>query len=111
MTVWKYGLAAAVAVAGAGMTTAASATPPIERGPTGYHRAVCAHVNIPGSAYCHSQVRVDARGEVIETKDQAAQPFVTPGGLSPADLRSAYKVTATGAGRVIAIVDAYGYTN
>ncbi|WP_205214949.1 MULTISPECIES: S53 family peptidase [Sphingomonas] len=92
------------------MSSVASAAP-IERSGNGFHRAVCEHVATPGQAYCHSHVRVDARGEVIETKDQAAQPFVTPGGYSPADLKSAYKITGTGSGRTIAIVDAYGYSN
>ncbi len=110
MTLWKYGMVAAVAVTGAGMSSVASAAP-IERSGNGFHRAVCEHVATPGQAYCHSHVRVDARGEVIETKDQAAQPFVTPGGYSPADLKSAYKITGTGSGRTIAIVDAYGYSN
>lgn len=111
MTLWKVGMTSAVAIVGAGMASAAWAEPPVVRDAHGFHRAVCEHVAIPGQAYCHSHVRVDARGEVIETKDQSAQPLITPGGFGPADLKSAYNISGTGAGRTIAIVDAYGYTN
>jgi len=111
MTLWKIGVTTALAVTGIGLSSAAYAEPPVVHDNQGFHRAVCEHVAQPGQAYCHSQVKVDARGEVLETKNQSAQPFVTPGGYGPNDLRSAYAITGTGSGRTIAIVDAYGYTN
>ena len=40
--------------------------------------------------------------------DRTLQPFATPSGLGPADIQSAYKLpTDAGAGRTVAIVDAY----
>lgn len=67
------------------------------------HAAVCPGV-AAGSARCHARVVVDDSGHVVAN--------ATPSGYSPADLRSAYKVTGSGsASTVIAIVDAYGYAN
>src|SRR5689334_12925330 len=68
------------------------------------HVAVCAAVTAPEMARCHAHVVVDDRGEVL--------PFAAPSGLTPANLRGAYKITATGsASTVVAIVDAFGYPN
>ena len=67
------------------------------------HAKVCPSAE-PGTARCHSLVRVDAAGQ--------PQPSVTPSGYVPTDLQSAYKLSPTGgAGRVIAIVDAYDDPN
>lgn len=55
-------------------------------------------------AYCHSIVKIDASGN----------PFATSGptGYGPADLQSAYGLSATGgAGQTIAIVDAFDDAN
>jgi subtilase family serine protease len=57
-------------------------------------------------AHCHAHVVTDAAGHALATK----QPPVS--GYGPSDLRSAYKVTGSGSSStIIAIVDAYGYTN
>ena len=67
------------------------------------HAKVCPSAE-PGTARCHSLVRVDAAGQ--------PQPSITPSGYGPADLRAAYKLSTTGgAGRTIAIVDAYDDPN
>ena len=67
------------------------------------HAKVCPSA-APGTARCHSFVRVDAAGQ--------PQPTITPSGFGPADLRAAYKLPSSGgAGRTIAIVDAYDDPN
>ncbi|MHB8510757.1 MAG: S53 family peptidase [Actinomycetota bacterium] len=59
---------------------------------------VCAPV--PNAiARCHAIVQTDATGNPNSSK--------TPKGLGPKDLRSAYKLPSSGAGQVVAIVDAY----
>jgi len=63
------------------------------------HAKVCPSA-APGTARCHSLVRIDNSG----------QPFATtaPSGYVPADLLSAYNLSsAGGAGQTIAIVDAF----
>ena len=63
------------------------------------HKRVCAEP-APGSAACHAEVLVDAQGKPLVT--------AAPSGYGPADLRAAYKITASGsAANTIAIVDAY----
>jgi subtilase family serine protease len=60
----------------------------------------CAETPAPGFAACKALVRTDA----------AARPFspLAPAGLSPANLKSAYKLPAAGgAGLTVAIVDAF----
>jgi len=53
-----------------------------------------------GSAACHALVVVDSTGKPVVTS--------TPGGYGPADLQSAYNLSATaGGGATVAIVDAY----
>ena len=70
-----------------------------------YHRAACA-MTVGHVAHCHAHVVTDAAGHALATK----QPPVS--GYGPSDLRSAYKVTGSGSSStIIAIVDAYGYTN
>src|SRR6266850_2782139 len=66
------------------------------------HTRVCAGPVAEGVARCHSHLVMNETGQVMAA--------VTPSGLSPADLRSAYNVTGTGASStIIAIVDAFGY--
>jgi len=58
-----------------------------------------------GGVYsCKARVRADVNSRI--------KPFATPSGLGPADLKSAYKIDTTkGAGKIIAIVDAFNYPN
>ena len=96
------------------MGATARADEPVERGNNGsFHRAVCSRVHGPDDARCHAHVRTDAAGSELDGKaGRAATPNVTPSGFGPADLRSAYNVTASGAATtIVAIVDAYGYPN
>jgi len=66
--------------------------------PHGKHKQVCADVKA-GSARCYARVRTNSAGEV--------QALATPSGFGPAALQSAYAAPAGGAGRTVAIVDAY----
>ena len=57
-----------------------------------------------GYAHCHALVRTDT--------PQTAAAASTPSGYGPGDLQSAYKLSSTaGAGRTVAIVDAYDDPN
>src|SRR5262249_50849655 len=55
----------------------------------------------PGFRACFAERRVST--------SSALQPFATPSGYGPPDIQSAYKLpgTGAGAGRTVAIVDAY----
>lgn len=87
--------------AGLAGAAAPSAAPP---SPTtaAHGRRVCADPGRAGRAACHAIVRTDADG---------VRPLATaaPAGYGPADLQSAYALpsASAGAGRTIAIVDAY----
>ena len=94
-------LAISAAVLAAAAAPTASAAPSANGSA---HRAVKVCGAVPaGSARCHAQVVADAAGK----------PDVTavPAGYGPADLQAAYQLAAlsssAGAGRTIAIVDAY----
>jgi hypothetical protein len=65
----------------------------------------CSHARPErGQMRCHAKVRVDAGGQVL--KESA------PSGLGPADLRSAYKLPASGGkGKIVAVVDAFDSPN
>jgi subtilase family serine protease len=116
MNLRNWGLVAlgfALSVLGASAATAD--TVKLERsGPT-YHVAACPHGNPFGTARCHAHVVTDARGNPVIGKPDGARPNATPSGYSPSQLQTAYGLTSAsasnGAGKVIAIVDAYGYTN
>src|SRR5579859_1583648 len=100
------GTAAIWALAG---TAALAAPPTVERSGNTYHVAVCPGPAAPGTARCHAHVVTDKDGAPIESP---AQSNALPPGYGPSDLRSAYNVTGSGAAStVVAIVDAYGYTN
>lgn len=63
------------------------------------HARVCPSA-APGSARCHSLVRVDNAGNPLAT--------TAPNGYGPADLQAAYALASSGGtGQTIAIVDAY----
>ena len=67
---------------------------------------VCAASPQVGHATCFAKVLVNSKGAI----PNATSPLGTA--LSPAQVRSAYNLNGTsGAGRTVAIVDAYGYTN
>jgi subtilase family serine protease len=98
--------AAALCLSTVALATSADAAPSNGLG----HRndRVCSAPG-PGSAAC-AAIRhdtVDATGNAVNA-DADATRHATPQGYGPADIRSAYKLTsATGAGRTVAIVDAY----
>lgn len=108
-TLFRTAIAAAAMLGG---ISAAQADEPLERSGNAYHRAVCSRAIGQAEARCMAHVRTDAFGNPMAGKPEGAAPMVTPSGFGPADLRSAYAVTATGSsGTTIAIVDAYGYNN
>ncbi|MGZ4575584.1 MAG: hypothetical protein ACXVXY_11405, partial [Mycobacteriaceae bacterium] len=84
----------AAASAGTGaMATAATAS-------SAHHAEHTCVASPPGSAACHALVVVDNSGKPVVTS--------TPVGYGPADLQSAYNLSATaGGGATVAIVDAY----
>jgi subtilase family serine protease len=116
MNLRKWGLAAlGFALSVAGASAASADTVQLERsGPT-YHVAACPHGNPHMTARCHAHIVTDARGNPLEGKPEGARPNATPSGYGPSQLQGAYGLTSAsasnGAGKVIAIVDAYGYTN
>lgn len=83
----------------------------LERSGNTYHKAVCARPARFGVARCFAHVVTDARGNV-RTFQPTGKPNFSFTGYTPADLRSAYKITSAGSSTyTIAIVDAYGYPN
>ena len=71
-----------------------------------YHKAVCGHV-AGLDMQCMARIVTDSKGNPL-----TSGPGQRVSGYGPADLRDAYKITATGSSStVIAIVDAFGYTN
>jgi subtilase family serine protease len=95
-------LSAALAL---GLSSAASAKPNVLKEGNTYHVAVCAN-SVGLYAHCHAHVVTDQSGRAITGK----QPPIN--GLTPAQLRDAYKITTDGSSStIIAIVDAFGYPN
>src|SRR5262245_49442787 len=95
----SLGVATATASLAEGQTATDSTQAPSPR-----HAAVCPGPSALETARCHALVVTDDFG----------QPQVTavPSGYGPADLRSAYAITGSGAAStLIAVVDAYGYPN
>lgn len=110
----KAGMLGRLALAMIGMCGgfgAAQAGEPIERSGNALHQAVCARGIGRDEARCFAHIRVDAAGNPMPGKPAAAAPLLVPQGFGPVDLRSAYSITGSGAGGIIAIVDAYGYAN
>ncbi len=91
-----------------GFASGANAQIDIQRSGKTFHVAACQQV-VGHAARCHARIVSDAAGHLIS--DTRAHP-PAPSGYSPASLRSAYNVTGTGSSStIVAIVDAYGYTN
>ncbi|MGH6878673.1 MAG: S8 family serine peptidase, partial [Rhizomicrobium sp.] len=90
------------AIAVLGFAAGASAQQ-VQREGSVFYKDVCPPVQ-GETPRCHSRVITDSQGNPLVS----ATPPV--GGLTPADLRSAYKIKANGqASTIIALVDAYGY--
>jgi subtilase family serine protease len=78
----------------------------VQREGSVYYKALCGPAPSWDVARCESLIRTDSQGNPLLS---AAPPI---GGLTPSELRSAYKITATGqASTIIAIVDAGGYAD
>ncbi len=97
--------ALAVAALTAGVQGAQAASPHLTHLSGLHAQRVCASATA-GHATCFAKVLVNQKGAI----PQAAAPLSTA--LSPAQLKNAYNLNGTnGAGRTVAIVDAYGYPN
>jgi subtilase family serine protease len=94
------------ALAGFGLSSAAEAQAPrVERSGNTFHVAVCPQA-VGLFARCHAHVVTDAKGQPLVSSRTSIR------GYEPADLRDAYKITATGLPTtIVAIVDAFGYPN
>jgi subtilase family serine protease len=101
------GTVAVAILALAGASVAASQT--VEFSGNVYHVRACSTAVLPGHARCHAHVVTDRMGRFL-AHDSAKS--TTSYDYSPSNLRAAYKLTAVGSSStLIAIVDAYGYTN
>jgi len=96
-------LSAAIAF---GISAGATAAPQVMYTGGVYHIRACEQRPVGLAAACHAHIVTDAKGNL---KSNSHAPV---GGYGPADLRSAYNITATGSSStIVAIVDAFGYDN
>jgi subtilase family serine protease len=96
------------AIAGAAAPGANAQAIPLDRFGNVFHKPVCGQV-VGRVARCHAHIVTDASGRPVANARSAAG---TPSGYGPGDLRGAYRIAATGSSStIVAIVDAYGYTN
>jgi subtilase family serine protease len=76
---------------------------------------VCSYAVAPGTAHCNARVRTDAAAEAQAATASASPAVSAPGSgaYGPADLQAAYAApsASAGAGRTIAIVDAFDNPN
>ncbi len=109
---WALG-AVGIGFAIGGMSSASAQVVPLQISGNVYHKAVCSRSAMgPGNARCHAHVVTDSRGNIKPGRSVTANFLTAPSGYGPTDLRSAYKVTASGSSAMtVAVVDAYGYRN
>jgi subtilase family serine protease len=103
-------LSATLLCAGLVLAGASIASPrAVERSGGVYHVAVCPGPVAPRMARCFAHVVTDSEGNIIA---RTATRDTPPSGYGPPDLTSAYNITTTGSSStIIALVDAFGYTN
>lgn len=107
----RWVVLAVLALTGAGRALAGPPSLVAELPDGGYARPVCATASGGLGTRCHAWIVTDAQGQALRQSASLSPQFV-PAGLGAGDLRSAYNITGTGlSSTVIAIVDAYGYTN
>jgi subtilase family serine protease len=93
-------VAVGAAVAAASLSTVGIASASTPAAASHAHSAKVCAAPVKGYAACHAKVVLDSTGKPAVT--------ATPAGLGPADIRSAYALTASSSGgRTVAIVDAY----
>jgi subtilase family serine protease len=93
-------VAVGAAVAAASISTVGIASASTPTAPQARHAANVCAAPAKGYAACFAKVVVDGKGAPAVTS--------SPSGLNPADIRSAYGLTASSSGgRTVAIVDAY----
>ena len=101
-------IAGSTALAGSGLAFAAQADAQTVHASSSWTRA-CALATTPGAAACNA-LRVNNVVEHVHAT--GVTPNATPSGYGPSDLYSAYKLpTGGGAGKTVAIVDAYNDPN
>jgi subtilase family serine protease len=92
-----------------GAVSIASAAETVQRSGNVYHVAVCPREIPDTEAHCLVHVVTDSRGRPLM---QDVKQGTTPRGYGPADLQSAYNITTQGSSStIVAIVDAFGYSN
>src|SRR6478752_6692640 len=94
MNLRKWGVVAlSFAMSIAGVSPAAADTLDLQRSGNSYHAAACPRGNPHGTVRCHARIVTDARGNELNGKPDGLNPNVTPSGLSPSSLRTAYGLT------------------
>lgn len=92
------------AVVALGLASGASAQQ-VEKSGNTFHVAACGQVPA-GFARCHARIVTDSSGHEMQSDGSRIS------GFGPTELRSAYKITGSGKPTtIIAVVDAFGYTN
>jgi subtilase family serine protease len=87
---------------GGGERTASPDQEALNSIPRYQHKAVCSDAQ-PGFRRCHARIRTEDDGDTVKN-------FASPSGLTPAQLKAAYKITGTNTG-IVAIVDAQDNPN
>ncbi|MEI9929040.1 MAG: hypothetical protein WDM89_00365 [Rhizomicrobium sp.] len=101
------GLLAASVVAGLAYSASAADlnSMDLQRSGNTYHTAVCART-VGLVAHCDARIVTDSKGNPLTSQ----HPPI--GGKTPANLQDAYKITTSGSSStIVAVVDAFGYTN
>ena len=80
----------------------------VQRSGNIFHRAVCPGPDRPGTARCHAHIVTDSKGN---DQERGAAPNLTPSGYGATTLRAVYNIVPSNSSMMIAIVDAYGYSN
>jgi subtilase family serine protease len=106
----KTALAGAAVTLGAIALMAAGAPAQAKTGTTPFAHS-CATPSRAGYASCFALKRTNV-SQPAGLSAHAVNPYATPSGWGPSDLRSAYKLAANGgAGQTVAVVDAYDDPN
>lgn len=107
--VLAFSTAAATTAVAAGIPTAATAGPPSHGSysvPAGCNAGQTPADAATPLARCYAVGRADTAGALLQQQDEPL-----PTSLGPTDIKAAYKLPDGGDGRIVAIVDAFGYEN
>jgi subtilase family serine protease len=87
---------------------------PVERSGNTFHRVACPRKVSPQTVRCHAHIVTDEKGNPLERPDKGnVHGGGSPAGYSATSLQTAYGINPTkgSSATIIAIVDAYGYSN